>query len=420
MAKVLEAPALHACYRYYDLLDYDKMNSALGTDWKYDPYNGTLVRQIQNDLTIANILQFTPSSDEALGACSVRHPNSYIINPESSKDCHKMFSIIKYVVLEYICYKYRYVAVENQTFSLLELANTPVSPGLMYEVNPSDPFKKFRLAKFIATGYKVYPYKAMGQTQLMDRFGRPDDDLGIYSLTYFTLITKRLPPPFVTMCYNYSDMDRQSQTDCHQRCVKKFTEESLNKIPFSSIETEAKNQSVLSYLDVTNETIAQMLFKYYNDCDNYCRKKDCRERSTFSRVLVQPKNYFLIRIGTPVEPSVTVSYKPIIQFPEYLTYLLSCFGTWFGLSVISLFQMSTKTKVILHQIKLMKSSVTDAQTSPAPVRSVIPSEDDLRRDVRLLKFKIESVERLLSSRSPINATSLGNTNCTTQASVHKK
>lgn len=115
---------------------------------------------------------------------------------------------------------------------------------------------------------------ASGQVQLA--FGK-------YSLTYFTFDILRLPPPFVTACKDYSEINRQSRTDCHQRCVKDKSEAMLNMIPFSSIDTRNINKTSISYNDVQNITIVNMLYRMYDECDKQCGRQDCDEYTYFTR-----------------------------------------------------------------------------------------------------------------------------------------
>ena len=72
-----KVPSLHACYRYVDVLNYSKLNQELKSNWSYSSYDGPAIRQLQHDLTIKNIYDFTPSEVDAIGSCRTKHPKSY-------------------------------------------------------------------------------------------------------------------------------------------------------------------------------------------------------------------------------------------------------------------------------------------------------------------------------------------------------
>ena len=53
-----------------------------------------------------------------------------------------------------------------------------------------------------------------------------------------------------------------------------------------------------------------------------------------------------IQVMIPEEPWINVVYKPIMTSTEYVTYVLSCFGTWFGLSALTLNPFSIGSKLL--------------------------------------------------------------------------
>ena len=305
--KSFEAPALHACYRYVDLLDYNGVNQELKTNWKHKPFDhiGLQNEIIQQRLTPRQILKFTPSVNDSLIACYVRRPNSFEILWANQTICHQMFEVTKFVVLGLICYRYEYDLMKGQVFSLQEVSVAPISPGLMLEVSPGNQFNHFIFGKFLVTSQGTFPMRSMALSQIL---GRPDgsDANMCIRVTYFEVVKHRMPPPFKTNCLDYMKMGQQSHVDCHQRCVKNLTETYFKKIPFSSIESKSINKRVLSYMDVINQTASQMLFKYYAQCDIQCKREDCHEILTFSRFQIKPTRGIKLQIRSPIEPSVRV------------------------------------------------------------------------------------------------------------------
>src|SRR5688572_27676241 len=41
-------------------------------------------------------------------------------------------------------------------------------------------------------------------------------------------------------------------------------------------------------------------------------------------------------INLPREPAMTINHLPELRLVEFLVYIFSCFGTWFGLSILHL------------------------------------------------------------------------------------
>ena len=79
-----------------------------------------------------------------------------------------------------------------------------------------------------------------------------------------------------------------------------------------------------------------------------CRQIDCIQGHLFNRISIQSAivgnsvqnvtefGNLGIFVYTPTEPSVNVTFMPNMESAEYATYILSCFGTSFGLSVFVL------------------------------------------------------------------------------------
>ena len=387
VSNVIEVPALHVCYSYVDILDYDRLNHELKTNWSSKAYDSNYKHKLRHSLTVRQILQFTPSESDAFTNCMVRKPQSYASDGMFISDCRQMFTITKFVFLEFICYKYQYSMVNGINFSMHQVANTPDSPGLIFWFSPGKQFERMIFTKFMATKSDTFPYKEMSISPAVYKASENISILGLYSVTTFTLTKNRLAPPFTTNCFNYSTIDRKSKVACHQECVKNLTLIHLKKIPFSSIEFKAVDDRILSYIDVMNQTVAKLLFESYEKCGNKCKRYDCNEITTFSRIQFRRGPHFGQEILSPIEPSVIVIFKEVLQTAEYMTYVLSCFGTWFGLSVISLNPVINLKSLIIRITSYRNSSV----------ESKTGSESDLRKEFRIMKLKIAMMEQRLKS-----------------------
>ena len=346
------------------------------------------------------MFNYTPDERLALGGCRVRTPNSYKLIETGYSECINLFRVQKFFVLEYICYKYQLflekveIEYENSVesdlkavlppaegeddfeddktndinFTFLELTNTPAAPGLIFSITfeRGSAFEHYKYSKFMVHSANSFPYKAVGLSPVIDK---SEGSLSERSLTYFRLTKRMLPAPFMTNCFNYRrDILKsknksarlthtqvyQSQTDCNQVCVKKLLMRKIGKIPFSSIETRNRNITPLSYSDVMNETILNELIESYKVCSDECARPDCNEVTTFTRVASSDQDYLEVILNVQNEPSIDVQFQPVLSFPEYFTYFLSCFGTWFGISVIALNPFKRERVEKLKQITAMQ------------------------------------------------------------------
>lgn len=289
------------------------MNALKGKNWINDSFNATTIRDIQQTLTVSEILSLTPPVNDSIQSCEFRRPGNYqLFAFWTPRECFQNFNVIKFFILEYICYKYTFEPLRNEetipgktfvpqgaraepVFSLQELANSPAAAGEIYRFEVPPVFDFTLISKFLLHPSRRFPFKEVEYATVMESnrlLGRSKNGgqetnsvlaAGKYSLTYFTLQVVRLPPPFVTMCRNYSEIDRQSRTDCHQRCVKQKSEETFGKIPFSSIETRDVNKQSLSYNDIQDGATVEKLYKLYEECNAECKRNDCDEYTYFTR-----------------------------------------------------------------------------------------------------------------------------------------
>ena len=142
----LEVTDVSACYRYTDILLYEKYNRLNGTNYTYDMTENELDK-LKQGLSIADIFNYTPNETSTFENCRIKKPQRYQIF-ESTTECLELFKIHKYFFVEYMCYRYSYIGRPNM-FLFEELANTPKLSGVMYEISPGKMFDKYQFAKFV-------------------------------------------------------------------------------------------------------------------------------------------------------------------------------------------------------------------------------------------------------------------------------
>ena len=81
-----------------------------------------------------------------------------------------------------------------------------------------------------------------------------------------------------------------------------------------------------------------MIARIKDACDASCHSMPCadeytRTKTSFSRL---GKMHLGFALMSPQEPDVETSVQPTMSFIEFFSFVCSCFGTWFGLSFLSL------------------------------------------------------------------------------------
>lgn len=349
MPILIRFPALSTCFKYAQILDYDRHIKLDGIDLKRENISETQSEILEQEITIKEIFALTPNISEASQSCRVKLPQRYEVRQGvNSSECSDLFDIKKFFFVEYICYRYQYIKMPN-TFHFDELAYTPKLTGMIFEVTPGEKFKDYRSGKFVIHTENSFPVNAIGTAHSLNRPDRLTNetlsDL-TYFLSYFKLEKTRLPPPMSTDCLDYERVfGVQSRGSCRQSCIHNKSVEILDRIPFTSIELTPTDMRSVSYRDIADEHIRFSLFKFYNECSELCHRKDCNERSTFNTINYVRSSNLRIRVMIPREPWFHITYKTIIAKTEYIIYMLSSVGTWFGLSAINLNPISILAKI---------------------------------------------------------------------------
>lgn len=186
-----------------------------------------------------------------------------------------------------------------------------------------------------------------------------------FKVNYGYLINHKLPPPFAMRCVYYmSQLDYYDQSYCKMKCLLALTMKRFNKVPFSTIISEKVNYTHISLMDIVNNSTE--LDKFELTCRQRCSFDDCFEMLSLTKVSVEPDSRGLqFAVLIPQEPFVTVVYLPKIEFSELIVYVLSCVGTWFGISILS-----------LNPVKLIVNCKNKAKTGNYVDKTIIDIIDE--------------------------------------------
>lgn len=111
----------------------------------------------------------------------------------------------------------------------------------------------------------------------------------------------------------------------------------LNLVHFSSIVLEEYDTRHVTTEDMKNETISRKLLQIEKECKKRCPRRACHAHYTITKLIVNHlEDFHGINVELPQDPFISVKHRPSLLFAEFLVYIMSCFGTWFGLSVYAL------------------------------------------------------------------------------------
>lgn len=271
----------------------------------------------------------------------------------------------------------------NHLFLLLLFSPT----GMLFSIDIIDKYlKRVRYFKSVVHEQIRNPIESLSiRTNVKRRFddedpdGKEDEMKNYYrfQLTYVTLDILRLPSPYDTHCLDYSTTGVFSAIECRNDCLLNKTLKEVKKIPFSitvwnaseiykatieygefndetdeTIDYYSKRQayymSMMNYkhvnnLDIADPSVTKELVNIENICNTLCSRPDCRDVLTMTKIGYDyPKKEnspemipLRFEVLVPTKPVLQIVHNVKISWTEYVVSVLSCFGIWFGLSILS-------------------------------------------------------------------------------------
>ena len=243
---------------------------------------------------------------------------------------------------EYACYRLRLIKFDRQEYSYRAAAFALNHAGLLYSVSYNiSTFEKTMFMKIILNEVDPHPFRSSAYTSPVARLYNKKTRLARYnyfSLTYYIVRNYFLPAPYKTDCIDYRVQGFIDAEDCIKKCLINSSLAAFDRYPYSVLEAEPLNLKIFNVgILKRNETVSKMLYRLERRCQLKCKKVGCFLRYTITQVTKDPDNDIMtFNVLIPQLPSYTIKFRPRMQFIEYFIYVLSCFGTWFGLSVLSL------------------------------------------------------------------------------------
>jgi hypothetical protein len=333
-----------ACIRSTDVLNYERLNMETGRTFKFST-NEEETHFMADNLTVGEILEYTPSEYEALYEIVYRKQNSYTLNSVNGSEITKVFKVEKFVYIDYICYTMYKIDESDVQMSFDSLAVTPVFAGLVYEYRfDKDLFHKADYIKLVMGKVGIIPFRSLMITPQNRRYFNMSTEIpgtslfNLFDVYQSMLTTMRLPPPYQTKCFNYTAAGLESAINCKEECIQDIVTNATGKLSFTYItdwnETDLLDKQVMSYNSVfNNKTLTQFLYDTENYCfDIKCGKHSCEERTSSTRtdVDVGINDQFTIRQLISMDPWITIYCSPYMSFVEYFTYVTSILATYTG------------------------------------------------------------------------------------------
>ena len=352
--QVISIPAVSICLKYSEILNLDsyrlRMSSRIDENLNFVSSNFSITTDDVNydaPLTIAEIFDMSPSTEDTIGFCASRmskNPFEFVMYGSWWKNlakCKEIFNVTKYYYLDYMCYKYVNTELDGLKFNYGTISVSPLISSFLYGFNFNTNLTTANMLKVVLHESKdQLPYKSLMISSVEDRglnatTGQARRNKFVSSFRVMT--EDRLPAPYDSNCFNYSAIGFDSMIDCREECARNRTVDLMGKLPFSRIQKEPIEMKHISYIDLRVADTRKLINQIDRNCARKCRNTDCNKRIMMTETAVEMGNKqfeaFGIWILIPKSPYIKVTFSPIMSFVEFLTFCMSTLSTWVGLSI---------------------------------------------------------------------------------------
>ncbi|KAI1278829.1 hypothetical protein HDE_14161 [Halotydeus destructor] len=333
-------PALTVCLRYAEVMRRSTLEQA-GFRSNLEPVRGTFseyAEAVQKFVTMKQIFDFTPKKEEMLGHCHIRFPQSYEVKELNGSMCTLSYETRKFYFRDDICYQFDLKA--NGSYDYEAVSKAIIFSNMAFVLTFTDGINGSNMAHFVVHQTATYPTTSLKYAPYVNQLLGHQYHLGNYFVE-----TRRLPAPYTTKCINYSNATGKRLNRSLNRfyCVANYTLKAFNKYPYTGLILDDEfylNVKHIHYDDLMyNDDIRTQLPIVERKCNRKYNQPSCVKTASITRVMSvnQGKsNEITIRVNMPTEPNIYVQHWPKTSFPDFMLFLLSCLGTWLGMSVMSL------------------------------------------------------------------------------------
>ncbi|KAI1304221.1 hypothetical protein HDE_01921 [Halotydeus destructor] len=338
------SPYLHLCPYMWDVIDIAAYNRDRNTSLKRD----MSVHLFHSTFTIKDLLNYTPRVDDLISSCRLRRPGTNDFSRYEETDCHEVFHVLKYVTLEFVCYQISLIPLENDLkYDFNKMAYAQYYPGNYYIVRLTDHWVKYMgTCKVMSVERREGEDKSMSTAPSLTRKALNGSLLyNFFSVLHAKVLYHRKPPPYDTMCRDYISQGLRSGTGCANTCLLRMYLKMFDRLWHASKHVEPIDKLSISryVLRKTNDSLTGIFDEIFEHCQNACAQLECA--AAWSLTTAESESYgagVTLTTTVPKQASIVVAFEAALTIESYIIFIMSCFGSWFGLSALSFNPLNLK------------------------------------------------------------------------------
>lgn len=330
---IIKQHGVAICVRYNDIIDMDRVCTETGVRLKHVQSLDDGI-DLEDKLTVDQIFSFTPHEDEFISSCFSR-PDNWRYSFHNGSDCYNVFNVSRFMTLEFMCY--RIIVKQDKRLSLLSVTQSSFLQYKIYEITLG---QKFRSSVMVIPVVFTdgYPFQSRDYTSSMPQF-RVGDSINftynIFKIYPSDISFSLLAKPYDTGCD--ADVDVDGRYGCKRDCmIEEYG--NFDRAPAFELLHLPLKLKAFSVKDVNDTRMRQSATDSYNMCFDKCMKIPCEYGYSKTTSSVMKDSGLDIRFSllTSIDSDIRIIAQESMSFIEYFSFVSGCFGTWFGLSFLSL------------------------------------------------------------------------------------
>ncbi|KAI1304223.1 hypothetical protein HDE_01923 [Halotydeus destructor] len=333
------APAIHICPMTIQVVNVTAYNEAHSSSPVKSITNVNDILAFQSKLTVEDLFKYSPSAMDMIEECMIRRPFMGGFQSYDRTFCNNLFDVTKYFTMENMCYMIRLLPLQHDIqYDTNHLGVALNFQGAYYSFVLT---KKWDMLlndfKILSLGRDGDLDKSLPVALLVSRgLYQGNSMYNRFSTRNMRVRYVRLPPPYQSWCRHYLRDGFKSNIGCANSCVQKRSLETFGKFWYGSQAYFPVPEIPISTNDFKNKTFGKQFEKIYTECHAACSQQECR--ITWSLTSVNQRksgNSLQFTAVMSSQPSLTIEHESKLTLESYLIFIMSCVGSWFGLSVLS-------------------------------------------------------------------------------------
>ncbi|XP_053207726.1 uncharacterized protein LOC128391806 [Panonychus citri] len=354
-SEVVRIPDLSICLYFYNFVSYQNLktrapkifsrlkgkfpsvtNQSNFNEWKFSADAITFMTIEFSHLTISQMMEIMHETDLLIDKIipTIRQMDLVEnVKLDEVNDCVVTTSVKEpYVCMTVSCPVLEARHLQQKDLELTQYLGTVIAIYFKHEL-------------FIATEeYYVYLHPAGTLpygTQMSSVTIVTEENAHKFYIEYKGFEANLLPPPYTTQCKDYTVEGFKSQAHALEACRNNASLERFGCSFYSDVVSADSNARLAIsdyYLNYGDPRRRKVINEIYDNCSKLHWAPDCKQKYFVPRIQKVARidsSYSILCLSMPTEPDISNTCQPKLPLFEYIIYIGSILGTWFGFSILT-------------------------------------------------------------------------------------